>query len=98
MPSCRVFVMMGLIAPLVFTSATTAQSAAQGTAAKEVTAPGAKREMSGVWVYQGSGGAEGTAPEKDMPPMTPWAQAKFNAERPGYGSRAVPDGNDPILQ
>jgi hypothetical protein len=98
MPSCRIFVMMGLLAPLVFTSATTAQSAAQGTAAKEAAAPAPKRDMSGVWSYQGSGGAEGTAPEKDMPPMTPWAQAKFNAERPGYGSRAVPDGNDPILQ
>ena len=40
----------------------------------------------------------GTAPEKDMPPMTPWAKARFDAERPGYGTRAVPDGNDAILQ
>jgi hypothetical protein len=84
----------GLLASLAFASPAPAQSAKQEQAA----APAPKREISGVWSYQGSGGAEGTAPEKDMPPMTPWAQAKFKAERPGYGSRAVPDGNDPILQ
>ncbi len=66
----------------------------------ESTARGAapKRDISGVWQYQGNGGSEGIAPEQDMPPMTPWAQARFKQERPGYGSRAVPDGNDPILQ
>src|ERR1700692_1505848 len=84
----------GLFASLAFAPPAPAQSAKQEQAA----APAPKREISGVWSYQGSGGAEGTAPEKDMPPMTPWAQAKFKAERPGYGSRAVPDGNDPILQ
>lgn len=30
--------------------------------------------------------------------MTPWAKARFATEKPGYGSRAVPGGNDPILQ
>jgi hypothetical protein len=30
--------------------------------------------------------------------MTPWAQAKFDAEKPGYGPRRAPSGNDPILQ
>src|SRR5215467_7475092 len=33
-----------------------------------------------------------------MPPMTPWAKTRFDAEKPGYGSRAAPGGNDPILQ
>src|SRR5262249_17967611 len=66
--------------------------------AKAPAVPAPKRDMSGVWQYQGGGGAESTAPEKDMPPMTPWAKAKFDAERPGYGSRATPTGNDPILQ
>ena len=61
-------------------------------------APAPKRDLTGVWQYQGSGGAESLAAEKDMPPMTPWAQAKFDAEKPGYGSRAAPGGNDPILQ
>jgi hypothetical protein len=30
--------------------------------------------------------------------MTPWAQARFDAAKPGYGPRAAPGGNDPILQ
>jgi hypothetical protein len=69
---------------------------APGAAAASASAP--KRDLSGVWQYQGTGGSDSTAPEKDMPPMTPWAQAKFDAEKPGYGSRATPRGNDPILQ
>jgi hypothetical protein len=61
-------------------------------------APAPKRDLTGVWQYQGSGGSESLADEKDMPPMTPWAQTRFDAEKPGYGSRATPGGNDPILQ
>ena len=87
---------VGFAVALAF--ATSARSAAQEKTAKQAPAPAPKRDISGVWLYQGSGGQEATAPEKDMPPMTPWAQAKFAAEKPGYGSRAVPDGNDPILQ
>ena len=78
--------------------ATARAASAQGNDHKATAAPAPKRDLSGVWQYQGSGGAESTAPEKDMPPMTPWAQARFDAERPGYGSRAAPGGNDPILQ
>ena len=33
-----------------------------------------------------------------MPQMTPWAKSRFDLEKPGYGSRAIPGGNDPILQ
>ena len=29
--------------------------------------------------------------------MTPWAQAKYNAAKPGIGPRAQPLGNDPIM-
>jgi hypothetical protein len=61
-------------------------------------APAPKRDLSGVWQLKGTGGAEAPAPEKDMPPMTPWAQVRFDAEKPGYGSRGVAGGNDPILQ
>jgi hypothetical protein len=87
---------MGLAMLLASACATYARP--QEKAAKDSTAPAPKRDVAGVWQYQGGGGAESTAPEKDMPPMTPWAQARFNSEKPGYGSRAVPDGNDPILQ
>jgi len=89
---------IGLAILLASTFATYARSAPQEKAAKDAAAPAPKRDISGVWLYQGGGGAESTAPEKDMPPMTPWAQARFDTEKPGYGSRAVPNGNDPILQ
>ena len=29
--------------------------------------------------------------------MTPWAQARFDAAKPGIGPRAQPLGNDPIM-
>lgn len=70
----------------------------QPAAQTKPAAPAPKRDLSGVWQLQGYGGAEGLAPDKDMPPMTPWAQTRFEAEKPGYGPRAVADGNDPILQ
>ena len=72
--------------------------AQEKSATRQTAAPAPKRDISGVWLYQGGGGSEGIAPEKDMPPMTPWAKARYDAERPGYGSRATPSGNDPILQ
>jgi hypothetical protein len=67
-------------------------------AAKDASAPAPKHDLTGVWQYMASGGSEGLAPEKDMPPMTPWAQGLYDAEKPGYGKRAVPNGNDPILK
>jgi hypothetical protein len=90
--------MVALAAALAFSSAALAQAGQQQTKAKPPAAPLFKRDLSGVWQYQGSGGAESTAAEKDMPPMTPWAKARYDAERPGYGTRATPGGNDPILQ
>jgi hypothetical protein len=92
----RVSLAIGLAAVLAF--AVSACSNAQEKSTKEAAAPAPKRDISGVWLYQGSGGQESTAPEKDFPPMTPWAKTRFDAERPGYGSRATPEGNDPILQ
>ena len=74
------------------------RASAQENSAKAAAPPAPKRDVSGVWLYQGSGSSEGIAPDKDMPPMTAWAKAKFDMERPGYGPRAIPDGNDPILQ
>jgi hypothetical protein len=71
---------------------------AQDKTTNQVPPPAPKREISGVWLHQGAGGSEGIAPDKDMPPMTAWGKARFDAERPGYGSRATPQGNDPILQ
>jgi hypothetical protein len=53
-------------------------------------------DLSGVWEHEGIGGdiASGS-----VSPMTPWGQAKFDAARPGFGSRRVPptEDNDPVL-
>ena len=57
-----------------------------------------KRDLSGLWHYQSTGASEPVAPDNLIPPMTPWAQARFDAEKPGYGPRRAPGGNDPILQ
>ena len=89
---------VALAPALAFSSAALAQAAQQQVAAKVPAAPAPKRDLSGVWQLQGYGGAESPASEKDMPPMTPWAQARYDAERPGSGTRAAPGGNDPILQ
>jgi len=84
---------------LTFSLTAFAQASQQQTTAKAPAAPAPKRDLSGVWQYQGKGGAESFfTREKDMPPMTPWAKARFDEEIPGYGSRARPGGNDPILQ
>jgi hypothetical protein len=51
-----------------------------------------------LWHYEGTGASEPIAPDNLIPPMTPWAQAKYDAEKPGYGPRRAPGGNDPILR
>ncbi len=90
--------MVAFAAVLAFSSAAFAQTGQQQASAKAPTAPAPKRDLSGVWQYQGTGGAESLTAEKDMPPMRPWAKSRFDETRPGYGSRAIPGGNDPILQ
>jgi hypothetical protein len=77
--------------------------AAQTIVAQQLPASGAssfapKRDLSGLWHYEGTGASEPIAPDSMIPPMTPWAKARFDDERPGYGPRRAPGGNDPILQ
>jgi hypothetical protein len=81
---------------LIYFAAAPAQAAPPQGAAKSAPAP--KRDLSGVWQLQGDGSAQPIAPDAAMPPMTPWAKAKFDAEKPGYGARGAAGGNDPILQ
>ena len=73
-------------------------AAAQQPIPNRVSAAAHKRDLSGVWHYQGTGASEPVAPDDLIPRMTSWAQARFDAERPGYGPRRAPGGNDPILQ
>lgn len=73
-------------------------AASKSPASKAAPAPATKRDLTGVWQLKGTGSAESAVPEADMPPMTPWAKVRYDAEKPGYGTRAGSDGNDPILQ
>ena len=52
------------------------------------------RDMSGIWrVRQRAGETLSTT----APSMTPWAQARYDAAKPGIGPRSQPLGNDPIM-
>jgi hypothetical protein len=84
------------LAALVASSLVAAQAAPQQSLSKSAPAP--KRDLNGVWQLQGDGSQQPIAADRDIPPMTPWAKAKFDAEKPGYGARGAAGGNDPILQ
>jgi hypothetical protein len=82
------------------------QSAAAGAQAASKPAP--KRDLTGSWgrvagdpslssIHSLSGVARGPG-FVDLVPMTPWGQAKFDANKPGYGIRQQPMGNDPSLR
>ena len=92
------YLLTAVMAALAFSTIACAQTAPQQAASKSASSPAPKHDLSGVWQYQGSGGADSMTADKDMPPMTPWAKARFDAEKPGYGPRGAPGGNDPILQ
>jgi hypothetical protein len=92
------YLLASFVAALAFSNVARAQAAPQQAASKSASSPVPKHDLTGVWQYQGGGGADSMVPDKDMPPMTPWAKARFDTEKPGYGPRGAPGGNDPILQ
>jgi hypothetical protein len=101
---------VALVAMLAFSSVSFAQAAqpaqggqmpaqgrGRGAAAPSPTAslPFDPHDFSGVWRYGGTGFTTNNAP-----PMTPSAQAKYDAAVPGLGGAAgrnKPLGNDPIM-
>jgi len=86
-----------LAVALALMSVVRAQTGGQQSAGAKTPAGSVPvRDFSGVWLTQGGPGGEG--PGGDEPPMTPWAKAKYDANKPGYGPKAAPGGNDPILQ
>jgi len=86
------------LAQLLILSFAIVPAYAQQTTPKTAPSLAPKRDLSGLWHYEGTGASEPIAPDNLIPPMTPWAQARFDVERPGYGPRPAPGGNDPILQ
>jgi hypothetical protein len=94
-------------AALASAPAILARSANPGVASAQAPAP--PSDLSGVWRRSRR------APDKarkytiyelafaitnDAPPMTPWAEEKFKANKPNVGPRAVSlsESNDPIMQ
>ncbi len=58
-------------------------------------------DLSGVWTgyrAEGQGRFAGWAFSAELPPMTPWARARFEAAKPTFGpnSFSVADTNDPV--
>ena len=53
-------------------------------------------DLSGIWMSHNARGSNfsmgGT-----VPPMTAWAQARYDAAKPGLGPRGKPLGNDPMM-
>jgi hypothetical protein len=73
----------------------------QSPAAKNnVSAPADPHDLSGMWEFFANIPGQGiyATPSKDHPPMTPWAKAKYDEAKPGYGPKAQGGGNDPILK
>jgi hypothetical protein len=66
----------------------------------EPQAPFNPHDLSGVWDYYNNIPGQGiyVTPSKVPPPMTAWGKARFDASIPGYGPRARPNGNDPMLK
>ena len=62
--------------------------------------PAPSHDLTGIWEFftQFPGQGIYATPSKQAPPMTPWAQERFAAARPGYGPRITTDSNDPILR
>jgi hypothetical protein len=51
------------------------------------------RDVSGVWMER----QNSTTFSPLEPPFMPWAEEKYKSVKPGYGPRAAPDSEDPIL-
>jgi hypothetical protein len=70
--------------------------------------PAPKRDITGMWnrqpgnpslssIHSLTGVARGPS-FVDMPPLTAYGQERFDSNRPGYGIRQQPEGNDPDLR
>ena len=82
-------------------SAALAQMPAQppATAKAKSSAPVSPRDLNGMYQFYNNTPGQGiyATASKAAPPMTPWAQARYDANKPGYGPRITKDENDPIL-
>jgi hypothetical protein len=70
------------------------------SASNNSSAPADPHDLSGMWEFFANIPGQGiyATPSKEHPPMTPWAKAKYDEAKPGYGPKAQGGGNDPILK
>ena len=68
--------------------------------AREPLPEGQGADLRGVWSRRYEHAYENYAFSEEPPPMTPWAQARFQASRPVFGpdNVAVVDTNDPVYK
>lgn len=105
MKSRLVSFIVASMAALAFSGIMPARNGQQpGTSNSKNAAPGPWHDLTGVWTgpdpqvtFLAGGGSGGGFGDK-APPMTPWAQARFDAAKPGFGPRAVQVPNDPSLR
>jgi len=71
-----------------------------GPITREPLPAGQGADLRGVWVRRYEHSYENYAFSEELPPMTPWAQARFQASRPVFGPAGVTvsDTNDPTYQ
>jgi hypothetical protein len=84
-----------LVVALVALAAVASPAAAQNASQAKPGSPSSDpHDLSGVYIlHQKAGFTLSNTP----PMMTPWAQAKYNAAKPGIGKRAQALGNDPMM-
>jgi hypothetical protein len=93
--------LIGLLAAALSGPPVVSAQTSQHRSAEAKPAPSApSHDLNGMWEFFNGVPNQGiyATPSKDAPPMTPWAQAKWEAAKPGYGPKAQPGGNDPILK
>lgn len=88
---------VAIVAALAFSSVALAQAPSEPAAAPKAQTNGTP-DFSGVYRQHPPPGVRAYALysfTKEEPPMTPWAEAQFKANKPSFGPRSVGDSNDP---
>jgi hypothetical protein len=88
----RIRTSFALTALALLTVSAFAQNSSVHSAAKD-QAGFSPRDLSGVWMERQN--TITFSPQE--PPLQPWAEQKYKGTKPGYGPRATPDSQDPIL-